>query len=57
MPAQKFTKKADTPKKQRQWQHVEDSELARGASKADAIIRASGVIKREHGKRGGSKRR
>lgn len=46
MPAQKFTKKANTPAKRRQWQHVEDSMLAAGASKGAAIRAASGVIKK-----------
>lgn len=56
MPADKFTKKADTPKLKRQWQHVEDSALSRGASAGEAIRMASGVIKKESGrgkKRGG----
>jgi hypothetical protein len=47
MPAEKFTKKANTPKKSRQWQHVYESEKARGVSKGEAIKRASGVLKKE----------
>jgi hypothetical protein len=56
MPAQRFTKKANTPKKRRQWQHVYDSALARGASEGSAIAQASGVVKRS-GKRRRSKSR
>lgn len=47
MPAEKFTKKARTPKLRRQWQHVYDSELSRGASEGRAIAAASGVVKRQ----------
>lgn len=46
MPAQEFTKKAKTPKQQRQWSHVYSSALSRGASEGSAIAQASGVIKR-----------
>ena len=46
MPASKFTKKATTPKLKRMWKHVEESALARGASKGSAIRQASGVVKR-----------
>lgn len=45
--ATSFTKKADTPKKQRQFSHIANSELASGASEATAIKAANGVIKRE----------
>ena len=46
MPAERFTKKANTPKKRRQWQHVEDSALSRGASKGSAIRQANAAVKR-----------
>lgn len=46
MPAQKFTKKANTAAKKRQWQHIEDSMLARGASPGAAIRAASGALKK-----------
>jgi hypothetical protein len=46
VPAEKFTRKANTPKKKRQWQHVYDSALKRGDSKGEAIRKASGVVKR-----------
>lgn len=49
MPASKFTKKANTPKKARQWQHVYDSEKARGASPGTAIKAANGVVKKDRG--------
>jgi len=55
MPAQRFTKKANTPKRRRQWQHVYDSALRRGASEGSAIAQASGVIKRSR-RRGGRSR-
>jgi hypothetical protein len=50
MPAQRHTKKADTAKKQRQWSHVRDSELKKGASKGKADKIANGVIKKESGR-------
>ena len=46
MPAEKFTRKANTPTKRRQWAHVYDSVMSRGGSKASAIRQASGVVKR-----------
>lgn len=51
MPAERFTKKANTPKKRRQWQHVEDSMLARGASRGTAVRSANGVLKKRGRKR------
>lgn len=56
MPASKFTRKATTPKLKRQWGHVYNSELRRGASKATAIKAASGVIKRASRKNRRSRR-
>jgi len=44
--AQRHTKKAKTPKKQRQWAHVADSVLERGGSEGSAIRQANGVIAR-----------
>jgi hypothetical protein len=46
MPAQEHTKKANTAKKQRQWKHVRDSEIAKGKSAGQADKIANGVIKR-----------
>lgn len=51
MPASRFTKKATTPKKKRQWQHVYDSEKRKGVSAGAAIRAANGVVKK------GAKRR
>jgi hypothetical protein len=51
MPASKHTRKANTPKKRRQWQHVVDSVESHGGDHVAAIIQANGVLKR------GSKRR
>lgn len=47
MPASKHTKKANTPKKARQWEHVRASMEARGASPGTAIRAASGVLKKQ----------
>jgi hypothetical protein len=57
MPAQKHTKKANSPKRRRQWQHVVDSVESRGGDHVSAIIQANGVLKRQakkgrKGKRG-----
>jgi hypothetical protein len=51
MPAQRFTKKANTPKKRRQWNDVEKSALKRGASAGSAIRQANAVV-RDHPARG-----
>lgn len=40
------THKANTPKKQRQWAHIANSELARTGDDATAIKAANGVIAR-----------
>jgi hypothetical protein len=55
MPAIRHTKKANTPKKSRQWSHVRASEMARGASPGRADMIANGVLKR--GSRGGRRMR
>ena len=47
MPAIKHTRKATTPKKSRQWEHVRASAEARGASPGQATRMASGVLKKE----------
>lgn len=47
MPAEKHTRKANTAKKKRQWQHVRDSAEAAGDSPGKAIKKASGVLKKE----------
>lgn len=54
--AKRHTKKANTNKKKRQWSHVADSALSRGASEASAIRQANAVAKRSTKKRGGKKR-
>lgn len=46
MPANKHTRKANTPKKRRQWKHIVDSVEARGGSRGSAIRQANGVLKR-----------
>jgi hypothetical protein len=52
MPAQKFTKKATTPKLKRQWEHVYSSTKARGASPGSAVRQANAVVKRNYKGRG-----
>jgi hypothetical protein len=46
MPAEKFTKKADTPKKKRQWSHVYASTKKSGASPGSAIRQANAAVRR-----------
>lgn len=54
MPAEKHTRKANTPKRKRQWEHVRRSAEARGASAGSAIRQASAAVKRSYrrGRRG-----
>jgi hypothetical protein len=47
MPASEHTKKANTPKKKRQWEHVRESAEKSGDSEGKAIKKASGVLKKE----------
>lgn len=51
MPASAHTKKANTSKKARQWQHVRESAEAAGDSPGKAIKKASGVLKKESRKK------
>lgn len=44
--AKRHTKKANSPKKQRQWAHVSNDALARGASEESAIKQADAVVAR-----------
>lgn len=46
MPAEKFTKKAKTPKLKRQWEHVYESAKSSGASPGSATRQANAVVKR-----------
>jgi len=46
MPARKFTKAADTPKKQRQWDHVYADAKKRGAPAGSAIRQANAAVKK-----------
>jgi uncharacterized protein YdaT len=41
------TKKANTPKKRRQWSHIANGALARGEGEQSAIMQANGVLKKE----------
>ena len=47
--ATRFTKKANTPAKKRQFSHVADSALARGLSDKEAIMEANAVVKNNKG--------
>jgi len=55
VPGQNFTRKANTPKKRRQWDHVYQSVKSRGGSAASAVIQANGVLKKRGKKRGKSR--
>lgn len=45
MPADKFTHKADTPEKKRQWDHVYQSSLSSGKSEKVAIMSANAAVR------------
>lgn len=47
MPASRFTKKANTPRRQRMWQHVYDSAKKRGGGSGSAIRQANAAVKRD----------
>ncbi len=49
--AQRHSRKANTPKKARQWSHVADYALEHGASEESAIRQANAVVKRNKGKK------
>lgn len=51
MPASKHTKKADTPKRSRQWEHVKESAESRGASEGSAIRQANAAVKKSSKKK------
>lgn len=46
MPGSKFTKKANTPARNRQWQDVYDSAVSHGRPKGEAIREANSVLKK-----------
>jgi hypothetical protein len=48
--AKSKTKKADSPKKRRQWSKIADSVLARTGDEGLAIREANGVVKKRKGK-------
>jgi hypothetical protein len=51
MPASRFTKKANTPAKRRQWQHVYTSVKAAGGSAGRAVREANSVLANQPRKR------
>lgn len=55
--AKRFTKKVSSAKSKRQWSHVANSALSRGASEGSAIRQANAVAKRRGMKRSGGKSR
>jgi hypothetical protein len=50
MPADRFTKKANTPKKKRQWEHIYDSAKKSGASPGSSIRQANAAVKKKKGR-------
>jgi hypothetical protein len=44
--ARKHTRKANSPKRQRQWRHVANSALRRGQSEGSAVRQANAVVSR-----------
>jgi hypothetical protein len=55
--AKRHTKKANTPKKKRQWKDVADSALSRGASEGSAIRQANSVVSKSGGKKQPTKKK
>jgi hypothetical protein len=55
MPAERFTKKANTPKRKRMWEHVEQSAKERGASPGSAVRQANAAVARDSAKPRGKK--
>lgn len=54
--ATRHTKKADTPKKKRQFAHVANSMLESGASEASAIRAANAAVAKNKGKKKAKKK-
>lgn len=50
MPAERFTHKANTAKRKRQWQHVYESMKSRGEDEESAIRAANAAVKRSFNK-------
>jgi len=50
MPASEHTKKANTPKKTRQWEHVAASARGRGASRPSQIKQANAAVAKNKGR-------
>lgn len=55
--ATRHTRKANTPKRKRQFAHVANSMLRRGASEGSAIRAANAVVKRSGNRKKRTKRR
>jgi len=54
MPGYKFDKDVNTPKKERQWEHIYESMKSRGASSKKAIMAASGRVGKGRKKKSGN---
>lgn len=48
--AQSYTRKANTPKKRRQFSHVANSAMSRGDDEGSAIRQANAAVKRNTGR-------
>ena len=46
MPAERFTRKANTPRKKRQWEHVYSSVKKKGGSPGSAVRQANASVKK-----------
>ena len=51
MPAERFTKKANTPKRKRQWEHVYQGAKKSGSSAGSAIRQANAAVKKSRKRR------
>jgi hypothetical protein len=51
MPASEHTKKADSPKKERQWEHVAASARNKGASRPSQIKQANAAVAKNTSRR------
>jgi len=50
VPAKRFTKKANTSKRKRMWEHVYEGAKKSGDSPGSAIRQANAVVKKDKGK-------
>jgi hypothetical protein len=55
--AKRHTRKANSASKQRQWRHVAESAMSRGADEGSAIRQANGVVAKNRGRKRSARRR